>query len=59
MHLIAQRRGRKEKERILARLPEAGAGICFREVPFLTFTLPLRLGISSVQFSHSVMSDSL
>lgn len=45
MHLIAQRKRRKEQERIPARLPEAGAGICFREVSFLTFTLPLRLGI--------------
>lgn len=45
MHLITQRKGRKEQERILARLPEAGAGICFREVSFLTVTLPLRLGV--------------
>lgn len=30
MHLITQRKGRKEQERILARLLEAGAGICFR-----------------------------
>lgn len=44
MHLIAQEKEEKEQERIPARLPEAGAGICSWSV-FLDFHFAFEVGV--------------